>query len=205
MAPKTRCSVELRLVSMFGPGKDLNQTELPTIRQIIQYGIHLRQKAQIEDESSRKYLNNQLFSDIRDGVVKLWNKANYKFVTPIIISDQRITERIELIWNKANQYSHNSYSKKSTDKNKKYKEYTETLDLLFDLAACRDCPIQLCEEWEGCSGCAQEAHITCNCPKQKRLPSIELKFMRSMRQQRPPGNNIFKMFKSANNIVFVKG
>ena len=122
MAPKSRCSVELRLVSMFGPGKDLNQTELPTIRQIIQYGIHLRQKAQIEDESSRKYLNNQLFSDIRDGVVKLWNKANYKFVTPIIISDQRITERIELIWNKANQYSHNSYSKKLSDKNKKYKE-----------------------------------------------------------------------------------
>ena len=56
------------------------------------------------------------------------------------------------------------------------------LDKLFDILRCQ-CPIKLCTEI-GCSlNCKQEAHITCTCKREEKVPVLELRFIRSQRDK----------------------
>ena len=55
------------------------------------------------------------------------------------------------------------------------------LDKLLDLTRCR-CTILTCPE-ATCMGCKYEAHITCNCPKEIKLPKTELRFIKNQRDK----------------------
>ena len=66
------------------------------------------------------------------------------------------------------------------------KAFEEKLETLFNLASCTH-QILTCTEAE-CLGCNIGAHLqNCTCKREKRTPTMELKFMESMREVRPPG------------------
>ena len=58
-------------------------------------------------------------------------------------------------------------------------KFIKRLDKLFDLAKCR-CRIYECAE-QSCSSCEYKAHVFCNCPREEKIPPIELQFMLSQR------------------------
>ena len=66
------------------------------------------------------------------------------------------------------------------------KMFLEKLDFLLEITSCTH-EIHPCAEF-GCEGCQEMVHISnCTCKKEKKIPKLELLFMRSMRAHRPPG------------------
>ena len=71
-------------------------------------------------------------------------------------------------------------------KKKEREQFLIKLDYLFNIASCTHNIIS-CQE-ALCKGCDVEGHLeSCNCTKQKKIPKLELRFMKSMREHRPPG------------------
>ena len=62
---------------------------------------------------------------------------------------------------------------------KEVKEMNEKLDKLLDLARCK-CSIVTCDQAD-CGGCDNGAHCDCTCPRERKIPPIELNFLRSQR------------------------
>ena len=60
-------------------------------------------------------------------------------------------------------------------------QFIKRLDKLFDLAKCK-CRIYECAE-QSCSGCEYKAHEVCNCPRDEKIPLMELQFMLSQRSK----------------------
>ncbi|KAG7174294.1 hypothetical protein Hamer_G003227 [Homarus americanus] len=61
-------------------------------------------------------------------------------------------------------------------------EYLHTLDTLFDILTCK-CSIQLCSE-SNCSHSGKRennSHIDCGCPREKKIPVLELEFIKAQR------------------------
>ena len=54
-------------------------------------------------------------------------------------------------------------------------QFIQKLDRLFDMAKCK-CRIYECAE-QSCPGCRYNAHVVCNCPRDHKIPLIELQFM----------------------------
>ena len=60
------------------------------------------------------------------------------------------------------------------------------LDLMYDILYC-ECDILSCEQ-KGCSAeCEKVVHMDCNCPKEKKIPQIELLFLRDQRLRNKKG------------------
>jgi hypothetical protein len=66
-------------------------------------------------------------------------------------------------------------------------KFLERLDQLFEIASCQH-EILLCED-AGCQGCQDGAHTSkeCSCSRDKKIPKMELLFIKSMREFRPVG------------------
>ncbi|KAG7168614.1 hypothetical protein Hamer_G029898, partial [Homarus americanus] len=61
-------------------------------------------------------------------------------------------------------------------------EFLHTLDTLFDILTCK-CSIQLCSE-SNCSHSGKRennSHIDCGCPREKKIPVLELEFIKAQR------------------------
>ena len=81
-------------------GKEMNQTELPTLRDCFQYGIFLR-------ETSMDYMNHTthdtraLAKEILSEVRERWGRASAKFKPPVTAADVTIENRLVSLWDKA--------------------------------------------------------------------------------------------------------
>ncbi|KAG7168082.1 hypothetical protein Hamer_G028443 [Homarus americanus] len=61
-------------------------------------------------------------------------------------------------------------------------EFLHTLDTRFDILTCK-CSIQLCSE-SNCSHSGKRennSHIDCGCPREKKIPVLELEFIKAQR------------------------
>ena len=71
-------------------------------------------------------------------------------------------------------------------KKKEREQFLIKLDYLFNIASCTHNIISCQEAFY--IGFDVEVHLeSCTCIKQKRIPKLELRFMKSMREHRPPG------------------
>ena len=69
---------------MVGSGRELLVAELPTVRDLLRYGLYLRD---ISDTNRRNYTNDQLITDLMTGLLAQWKRASSKFSEPVINSD----------------------------------------------------------------------------------------------------------------------
>ena len=56
------------------------------------------------------------------------------------------------------------------------------LDQLFDIVSCQ-CPILLCSEFSCSDSCNAKVHINCSCPKENRIPELEVEFLNDQRRK----------------------
>ena len=80
MGPKTRHESGTCLGDVTGPGEPMSQTELPTLRGVLGYGIYLQEKKLLEEEVDRRnYSINQMTKEIRESVVNCRQQVNAQF------------------------------------------------------------------------------------------------------------------------------
>nr|XP_047140650.1 uncharacterized protein LOC124815868 [Hydra vulgaris] len=109
-------------------------------------------------------------------VIVQWQKANANFKAHIIYSEKNIVYKIIKAWNIAFLISVNKENKKNK------KEFILKLDKLFDILNCK-CQISYCKEF-GCKVvCKQQAHITCNCSKEFKIPIIDIFYIKTERDK----------------------
>ncbi|KAI4806672.1 hypothetical protein KUCAC02_017487 [Chaenocephalus aceratus] len=78
---KTRAKSTSHLSNLVGTGRELLVSELPTVRDILRYGIYLRDQSK---DDRRNYPVDQLVDDIFPGLIGQWSKANALFKPPVI-------------------------------------------------------------------------------------------------------------------------
>ena len=98
-------------------------------------------------------------------------------VQTICDNQRQITIRLVNTWRKVSDIA----IKRLTIK-KEVERVSEKLDRLFDITRCR-CLIMACDQTGECNGCAVQAHIKCVCPREQKLPEIELAFLKVQREK----------------------
>ena len=89
MAPSTRASVNCRLVSLVGPGKNFLPSDVPTLRAVLQKCILIQEQNFIKQEKNRKQLSvNDSCQLLASEVQDQWQKPNEQFVEPITVSQK---------------------------------------------------------------------------------------------------------------------
>ena len=171
MATKTRSQKKAdhpKLYDLLGVPKDLLESELPTLRQCLQYAMLL------DDRSVTKLSLRGKFTLVGKKLLEIWHSVNPQLP---IFAEKSVVNRLMREWGKARDLSHRPKSDARPLVN-----FKAGLDRLFDICQCR-CVITECSEFDGCDGCEFEAHVACSCNKNSKIPTRELKFMSVQRRK----------------------
>ena len=89
MAPSTRESVNCRLISLVGPGKNFLPNDVPRLRAVLQKCILIQEQNLIKQEKNRNQLSvNDLCQLLASEVQDQWPKSNEQFVDPLTVSQK---------------------------------------------------------------------------------------------------------------------
>ncbi|KAG7156789.1 hypothetical protein Hamer_G029270, partial [Homarus americanus] len=153
--------------------------------EVIAATIHLKGGQRVEvivrhdtlsEDSVRNYTDKELINDMIVPLLHQWTKANALFKPPVINQCRTIELKLTKLWHKAVETSlgKGNLARKN--------EFLHTLDTLFDILTCK-CSIQLCSE-SNCSHSGKRennSHIDCGCPREKKIPVLELEFIKAQR------------------------
>jgi hypothetical protein len=148
---KSRCD------TIFGSPSDLPSNVLPTIRQLVKYFVHLKDKP--------NSANSAVINKIAKDVVALWNKASIPTV-----EHRTVVNRIRKIISKGSQL------KRSKTSSVRQKQFTSTFCKLFDICSCT-CKVAM-------DTTLGKAVSQCSCPRDKKVASRELTFLHDQRTTR---------------------
>ena len=147
-------------------------SELPTVRDILRYGIYLREQC---GEDRQNYPVDQLLRDIYPDLIGQWSKANALFKPPVTIGKRQIMSKLKEVWDQAVKIS---LGKGKVDAKERF---IVKLDQLFDILSCK-CQISSCEQ-AGCEGCVIKAHIICSCSKERKIPVKDLAYIKGQKEK----------------------
>ena len=165
------------ITDFLGKGRPFIPSELPTLRDVLRYALYLQeQKLLVEGIKRHNYSTDEITGDVIPALLSQWTRANVKFAPPVVISERRIKERIRNAWTKAR-----NIANRRCCRTPQVDQFSSSLDKLFDITRCR-CPITACSD-SGCDGCQNKAHVSCACPKEQKIPVIELAFLLAQRQK----------------------
>ena len=170
---KTRLQAWTHLHHLVGTGRVLPVSELPTARDLIRYGLYMRE---ISDQDRRNYSNDELIADVVTELLDRWSSANPQFIEPIINSKVRIKTKLKAVWDQANKVSAGRARLEEKER------FLNKLDRLLDILTCK-CEIKSCADVGCSSACVSEAHIDCTCSKDAKIPVIELAFIKGQREK----------------------
>lgn len=169
---RTRTKSSCHMSKFVGNGQELLVSDLPTVRDILRYGIFLREHSEYD---RRNYQVDKLVGDIYTALIRQWRKANALFKPPIINEKITIISKIKNFWNQAVNFS------LGKGKGDAKKQFVTKLDKLFDILNCK-CQITSCED-EGCEGCVIQAHIKCSCSREKKIPIKDLAYIKGQKEK----------------------
>ena len=170
---RTRKKSGTHLSDYLGTGENMLVSELPTLRDVLRYGILLRQNS---EGDPRNYQVKDMAKELCNEVKIQWQKANALFISSLIISDKSISDKIIESWDIATNISLNRVKKDKKDK------FELKLDRLFDILSCK-CNISYCTNYGCTSDCSLEAHIKCVCPRDKKIPIKDIPFIKGQKEK----------------------
>ena len=182
---RTRHASSSTLSDFLGPGKELVPSQVSTLRAALQLGLYLQQERETQKELDKiNYPLSELMRDVTVKVMGQWEIANPLFQSPIISLSRSMEQRLLKEWERAKLAARNKFGKMQKT------ELEKRLDMLLDPLFCTCSPIVLCKEI-GCQGpkatppCNLGAHLpSCSCPREKKIPQIELQFVKSQREKK---------------------
>ncbi|KAK0048904.1 hypothetical protein Bpfe_021670 [Biomphalaria pfeifferi] len=143
--------------SVFGDAGELPHNVLPTNRQVAQHFLHMKKRK--NDSNKDKY------RAVSDAVISLWNKA-----TIPTMHYRSVIKRVETMISTGSELS------RSKSSSARQSTFLATLDSLFDIAACK-CSMSY-------DNSTKQVSISCNCPRNLKVPPDELLFLYDQRNSR---------------------
>ena len=165
------------LRELVGSSSPLPQTDLPSLRDLLRAGIYLKE---VSLTGPKQISNYDLSKELTDLLISVYRKANIQFEPgQNLQSNKAIREKIEKVWKDAVFVANN------TGKGLKQKKEVlmDKMDKMFKVLYCQCSNIRSCEENNCNSDCTKQAHIDCTCPKDRKIPVIELLFIRDQRNR----------------------
>ena len=157
------------ITSILGDSRELLMSELPTLRQCLQFALLLDERSEQQLKKSEK------LHQVAEKVHQIWSSVNPLMpLSPVKSMKTLLTRK----WDKLLTMSRLTYSEPKRD------EFISKLDTLFDICKCK-CLITKCDD-AGCQGCDVKVHISCTCPVDSKIPVSELLFMYHQRQKTGP-------------------
>ena len=128
--PKTRKQSGSQLLRDFvGKGKELDATEVPTLRAVIQQGLFIKEKLIVEDEVFKEDISpRDLANQLSTLILSQWHKSNAKFCPPVVMTEISLLSKVEKLWKKVDDVARN----RTTVKEK----VEDLLDKLLDITTC---------------------------------------------------------------------
>ena len=165
------------LSSLVGTGREFLPSELPTYRDVLRYGVLLKERSEID---ACHYPPIKIAKDIIPALLSQWIKANAEFKAPVIIHETTLVKKIKNILEQGMEVA------RGRVKLAKKQAFIDKLDKLLDILNCK-CTIQLCVELgcvkKGDSRCRMDAHADCTCTKEFKIPVLELAFIKAQREK----------------------
>ena len=172
-APRTRKKTGTKFSDFLGTGRDFLVSELPTLRDVLRYVVLLREQ---HEENARNITVREVAREVVPVLINQWVKANALFKPPVIVSDKTIIDKIVEAWSFVSDVVSKSVSKTKKEK------FIIRLDKLFDIVTCK-CQITSCSDFDCSSSCSQEAHISCSCQKDRKIPVKDIPFIKGQRDK----------------------
>lgn len=178
-AARTRHQAGSRLADYVGPGKEFVPSEVPTLRAVIQQGILIKEKMLLEQGAAKTDIHvKQIVAEVVPLIVEQWHKSNAKFRPPVTIKEDSIRARVERLWGRVEEVVRGRSKKAEKEK------VEQLLDKLLDITTCSH-TILLCEEpgsdCKEVKSCNFKAHIKCDCPRENKVPVMELQWLATQR------------------------
>src|SRR5688572_11040765 len=99
---KIRLLAWTHLHHLVGSGRELPTAELPTVRNLIRYGLYL---GEMSDQDGRNCSKDQVVTDLMIRRLAQWCRANPKFTEPVINTYARIKAKLKSMWEQGNKVS----------------------------------------------------------------------------------------------------
>ena len=119
-------------------------------------------------------------------VMTLWTGINPR-MERAMVKEKEVVRKVFTLWERLECVSSGG-KKKVKGKKKRGKQYNlkedfvSNLDRLFDICSCH-CQILSCVD-SGCpTSCLARVHIACSCPKESKIPLLELEFIYDQRRK----------------------
>ena len=100
---RTRQKSASNLSEFLGTGHEFLVSELLTLRDVLRFGIFLREKR----DDQRNYSVKDMVKDITPFVFQQWTKANALFRSPVVVSEAWARVKIEDAWNLVSKIARN--------------------------------------------------------------------------------------------------
>ena len=84
---------------LLGQGKEMIEDDLPTLRSCLQYGMYLKEKASQKGEEIEVH---SMAKEVYSKVASLYNKANAKLTSPVIMNETVFAQKLTRAWNDVN-------------------------------------------------------------------------------------------------------
>ena len=175
---KTRQQSGSKLQDFVGAGKELDPSEVPTLRSIIKKGILIKKVALIEEEKVKFTVSvGDVIRQLAPLVLAQWSKSNAKFCPPVTITEKALVQKLERLWKRVEDVAQG----RGKGKNQNEREKVEgLLDKVLDITVCPH-TILLCSdagsECQDLGNCAVGAHIKCDCPRERKVPVLDLQWL----------------------------
>ena len=167
------------LRDFIGEPANFTSTQLPTFRDAIKQAMILQR----ENPRSKCYTLKEIMYDVYSLLIPIWERANSDLVkVDSLVRKDHIIEKMTDVWSDARNYANNRLKKI------KKKSFLDTIDSLIDILKCK-CKISTCST-NNCAGCEFNAHIECTCPKEAKIPKIELVFLADQRNSKENGRKL---------------
>ena len=154
---KTATQIWANYSQIIGPSKALPSADLPTLRDILQQVLLLKESRSTQD------ISVSVFQEVASLVIAIWKRANALLIeTDVRISDKTIADKISFNWDSISSQMQKRKAKKKTGRWTK-ESFSDRLDRLFNILHCR-CPFISCETAKCITDNCIAAHISCSCP-----------------------------------------
>ena len=98
---KPRHSSGSSMSSYLGPGKELIQTEVPTLRAVLRKAILIQEEHMFQEGGDRRNLPvKEMIEQVVPFVIGQWHLANSKFIPPVIIENRFLKIKLVEAWEK---------------------------------------------------------------------------------------------------------
>ena len=181
---KSTRSAQPQLVNFVGTPEDLPLADLPTRRNVLQKMM----LDKLNDPRDNRHIPTmELAAKTGRAVLSQWSQMNTQMMSTLV-KEKEVVRRVFVLWTRMEEVASGG-KKKASGKRKKYgqageqrKAFVASLDKLFDIVSCQ-CTILSCSEFSCSDNCKAGVHIDCSCPKETRIPELELEFIHDQRKK----------------------